>query len=129
LAERFPGLKESNTEGPGPDKLETLNLAKANEIHEALVEAMDEDEPVLNHGGVMFGMVCINLPQVTEKLKHFPLNSARAKKIFDKYFKKGGSGDNGVIISSCRKHQLMQKMLLQTSSSKPTAKSSEKIEE
>lgn len=84
-------------EGPGLDKLEALNLAKANEIHEALMEAMDEDEPVLNHGGVIFGMVAFDSTQVTEKLKHFALNSARAKKVFDKYFKKGGSIDNIVF--------------------------------
>lgn len=29
--------------------------------------------------------------QITERLKHFPISSARCKKIYDKYFKKNGT--------------------------------------
>lgn len=75
---------------------------------------MDEDEPVLNHGGVIFGMVIDLLTEVIEKLKHFALNSARAKKIFDKYFKKGASADNWVGIRSYRRPLANLRMQLQT---------------
>lgn len=80
---------------------------------------MDEDEPVLNHGGVVFGMVGGNLTEVIEKLKHFGLNSARAKKIFDKYFKKGASAETWVRIPLFRMHQVNLRMQLLKLSSRP----------
>lgn len=38
-------------------------------------------------------MVPLANSQITERLKHFPISSARCKKVYDKYFKKSG-GEN-----------------------------------
>ena len=41
----------------------------------------EDDEPLFNSGSIVFAIVA-------ERLKHFPLNSARCKKTYEKYFKK-----------------------------------------
>jgi hypothetical protein len=62
MTNRFPRLAELEPESGG-DKHETLNVLKANEVHAAVVEARDEDAPIVNNGTVVFGMVDHRTPQ------------------------------------------------------------------
>lgn len=42
--------------------------------------------------------------QIAEKLEWFPLNSAKCKKVYDKYFKKGTSSDSLLVeTTDCRR--------------------------
>ena len=96
MSNRFPKLAELTAESGG-DKNETINITKANEVHAAVVggckkrsrrETRTLPSSTMARWSSAWSVLLAN-SQITERLKYFPISSARCKKIYDKYFKKG----------------------------------------